>query len=226
MSAGPHARTGLFAPAPVPVQFYGGPMRFVPWWAVLSSGCAPFLLIGGWTVGAVLQGPGYDPATETISVMAADGSSGRWVLIGAMVALGACHVVTAWGLRVAAIAGRVALACGGVAVIGMALSPVPRGSGGSLVHGWVVGVGFTLMALWPVLAADRGGAAPWGLRPVLSIVVCALMGVGAAWFLIELHREGAVGVAERVLTAAQTVWPFVVVASCLRHSRRPETAAP
>jgi hypothetical protein len=194
---------------------YGVLMRLVPWWAVLSSGCAPFLLVGGWSVAAVLHGPGYDPVTETISVMAGYGASGRWVLTGALVVLGSCHLVTAWGLRVAAPAGRVALGCGGVAVMGMALSPLPP-SGGSLLHGWVVGVGFALMALWPVLAADRGGgAAPWALRPALSITVCLLMGAGAAWFLIEMHRHGAAGVAERVVTTAQTVWPFVVVASSI-----------
>lgn len=146
---------------------YGGLMRFVPWWAVLSSGCAPLLLVGGWSVAAVLHGPGYDPVAETISVMAADGASGRWVLTGVLLVLGICHLVTAWGLRPAAPAGRVALGCGGVAVMGMGLSPVPE-SGGSLVHGWVVAVGFALMALWPVLASDRDGAAPWGLRPALS----------------------------------------------------------
>ncbi|MGW0733944.1 DUF998 domain-containing protein [Streptomyces sp. NPDC002851] len=199
-------------------------MRLVPWWAVLSSGCAPVLLVGGWTVAAIIEGPSYDPAAETISVMAADGAAARWVLTGALVALGVCHLVTAWGLRVAALAGRWALGCGGVAVIGMALSPVPKGSGGSLLHGWVVGIGFALMALWPVLASDGDGAAPWGLRPVLSVVVCVLIGVGAAWFLIELQREGAAGVAERILTTAQTVWPFVVVASCLGH--RPRTLPP
>ncbi|MFM9370399.1 DUF998 domain-containing protein [Streptomyces sp. Da 82-17] len=202
-------------------------MRFLPWWAVVSSACAPLFLVGGWAVAAVLEGPGYDPATETISVLAADGAAGRGVLTVALVALGVCHVVTAYGLRLAATPGRVALGCGGLAVIGMALAPVPR-SGGSLTHGWVVGVGFALMAVWPVLAASasasantdasaRGRAVPWALRLSVSLVVCLSMGAGALWFLGELHRHGADGVAERVLTAVQTVWPLVVVLSCLRR---------
>ncbi|MDI3408799.1 DUF998 domain-containing protein [Streptomyces cavernicola] len=194
-------------------------MRLVPWWAVLSSACAPLLLVGGWSVAEELHGPGYDPVTETISVMAAAGSPGRLVLTGSLFVLGACHLVTALGLRAAAPAGRVALGCGGAAVMGMALVPVPE-SGGSLVHGWVVGVGFALMALWPVLAADRDGTGPWALRPVLSIVMCLLMGAGALWFLLELHSKGAAGVAERVVTTVQTLWPFVVVASCLGPGSR------
>jgi hypothetical protein len=183
---------------------------------LLSSGCAPVLLIAGWTVAGLLEGPAYDPATQTISVLAADGSSGFWVMTGALLALGVCHLLTAWGLRAAALAGRVALAGGGVSALVVALFPAPS-SGGSLRHGSVAVVGFTLLAVWPVLAADRGGAAPWGLRPAPAAVATALMGAGAAWFLIEMQGHGAIGVAERVVTSVQSLWPFVVVASCLRH---------
>jgi hypothetical protein len=99
----------------------------------------------------------------------------------------------------------------------LALFPAPN-SGGSLSHGSVVAVGFSLLAVWPVLAANRSGGAPWGLRPVPSVTVSALMLAGGAWFLFELQTKGAAGVAERVLTAAQSLWPVVVVVSCLRHS--------
>ncbi|MGW3803318.1 hypothetical protein ACWD63_22390, partial [Streptomyces clavifer] len=51
-------------------------MRSVPWWVLFSSVCAPILLIGGWSVSAQLHGPGYDPASATISVLAADGAGG------------------------------------------------------------------------------------------------------------------------------------------------------
>lgn len=183
----------------------------------MSSGCAPVLLVGGWTIAAHLQGPAYDPVTQTISVLAAYGAAGSWVMTGAFLALGVCHLLTAWGLRPAAPAGRVALAGGGVAALVVALVPAPS-SGGSLHHGAVVAVGFGLLALWPVLAAERGGATPWGLRFTPSVVVTALMGLGAAWFLIELNRQGSVGIAERLVTCVQSVWPLVVVASCLRHT--------
>ncbi|NGO09356.1 DUF998 domain-containing protein [Streptomyces sp. HC44] len=191
-------------------------MRVVPRWALLSSGCAPVLFVGGWTVAAALEGSAYDPATQTISVLAAYGAAGFWVMTGALLALGACHLLTAWWLRPAAPAGRVALAGGGVSALVVALFPAPS-SGGSLSHGSVVVVGFTLLAVWPVLAADRSGAAPWGLRPAPSIVMTTLMGVGAAWFLVEINRHGDAGVAERVVTCVQSLWPFVVVASCVRH---------
>ncbi|MDO0917042.1 DUF998 domain-containing protein [Streptomyces sp. DT2A-34] len=193
-------------------------MQPVPRWALLSSGCAPVVLIGGWTIAALLEGPAYDPATQTISVLAAYGAAGFWVMTGALAALGVCHLLTAWGLRPAALPGRVALGAGGVTACVVALLPPPS-SGGSLRHGSVAAVGFTLLAVWPVLAADRRGVAPWGLRPGPSLTATAVMLVSAAWFMIEMHQGGADGVAERLVTALQALWPFVVVASCLRHPR-------
>ncbi|WP_407555225.1 DUF998 domain-containing protein [Streptomyces sp. Pv4-95] len=195
-------------------------MRLVPWWTLVSSGCAPVVLVGAWVIAALLQGPGYEPVTQTISILGADGASGRWVLNGALIALGICHLLTAWGLRAASFAGRLALAAGGVAAIVVAQTPAPI-RGGSLGHGFAVAIGFTLLAVWPVLAADRGKAVPWALRPAASITVTGLMAVGAACFLIELQGNGAAGVAERALTTMQSLWPFVVVVSCLRHPRRP-----
>jgi hypothetical protein len=47
------------------------------------------------------------------------------------------------------------------------------------------------------------------------------MAMGAAWFLLELHLHGVAGVAERAVTTLQSVWPFVVALSCLRHYARP-----
>ncbi|MDN0199224.1 DUF998 domain-containing protein [Streptomyces sp. S.PNR 29] len=197
-------------------------MRLVPRWALLSSGCAPVLLAGGWTIAGLLEGPAYDPATQTISVLAAYGSAGFWVMTAALFALGVCHLLTAWGLRAAALAGRVALGGGGAAALVVALLPAPS-SGGSLRHGSVAAVGFTLLAVWPVLAADRSGYAPWALRPAPSIVATALMGVAAGWFLIEIHGHGVIGIAERLVTFLQSLWPFVVVASCLRRSDRTDS---
>jgi hypothetical protein len=177
------------------------------------------LLIGGSTTATVLEGPTYNPVRQTISVLAAGGPSGYWTLTVMLVALGACHLATACGLRAAALAGRLALGAGGLSAMVLALFPAPK-TGGSFSHGSVVAVGFTLLALWPVLASYRRPLAPWGLRPVPSLAATGMMVLGAAWFLIELQVHGAAGVAERVVTIVQSLWPVVVVVSCLRHSRR------
>ncbi|WP_114257179.1 DUF998 domain-containing protein [Streptomyces sp. Go-475] len=194
-------------------------MRSVPVWALVSSGCAPVVLIMGWLVAASLQGPAYDPAAQTISVLAAPGGSGYWVMTAAFIALGVCHLLTAWGLRPAATAGRVALAAGGVSALTVALVPAPS-SGGSLGHGSVAAVGFVLLAAWPVLAARTSGTVPWALRPLPSLGATAVMALGAAWFLVELHQRGAAGAAERAVTTIQSVWPFLVVLSCFQRPAR------
>ncbi|MGW4229895.1 DUF998 domain-containing protein [Streptomyces sp. NPDC004980] len=202
-------------------------MRSVPWWVLCSSVCAPILLVGGWSVSAELQGPGYDAASATISILAADGAAGYWVMTSALLALGACHVVTAWGLRPAAPFGRMALAGGGLSAMLLALFPAPN-SGGSFAHGVVVAGGFVLLAVWPVLAVRRGAsaperaapspgrAAPWGLRAGPSVGASVLMWFGGAWFLLALFLLGTAGAAERVITFAQSFWPLVVVVSCAR----------
>ncbi|MFJ2646242.1 DUF998 domain-containing protein [Streptomyces sp. NPDC087420] len=194
-------------------------MRLAPWWALLSSGSAPLLLVGGWATAEVLQGPGYDPVTQTISILAAYGAPGYWVMNAMLVTLGTCYLATARGLRAARFPGRLALAGGGVAAIALTVFPAPV-RGGNFGHGTVVTIGFALMAAWPVLAAHRTGTGPWALQLPASIVASALMVLGAAWFLVELQSGGAAGVAERVLTAAQALWPLLVVTSCLHHPAR------
>ncbi|MFE6222594.1 DUF998 domain-containing protein [Streptomyces sp. NPDC057854] len=191
-------------------------MRSVPLWALVSSGCAPVLLIAGWAVAGHLEGSAYDPVTQSISVLAAYGAPGFWVMTSALFGLGVCHLVTACGLRAAVRAGRLALAGGGVAAVLVSLVPTPA-SGGSLRHGSLAAVGFTLLALWPVLAARRDRTAPWGLRLAPALTATALMGAGALWFLVETTRQGPAGLAERLVTCVQSGWPLVVVASCLRH---------
>ncbi|MER7962350.1 DUF998 domain-containing protein [Streptomyces ardesiacus] len=194
-------------------------MRYVPRWVLLSSGCAPVLLTAGWAGAARFEGSSYDPVSETISVLGSYGAAGFWVMTAGFLALGVCHLLTAWGLRVAALAGRLALGGGGLAALVLVALPAPS-SGGSLRHGAVVVVGFTLLAVWPVLAAHGGPAVPWALRLTPSLLATALMAAGGVWFLIEMQGHGHAGVAERVVTSFQSVWPFVVAASCLHHARR------
>ncbi|MFD5328861.1 DUF998 domain-containing protein [Streptomyces sp. NPDC127092] len=201
-------------------------MRRVPRWTLLPSGTAPVVLIVGWSAAAALEGPSYDAARQTISVLAAYGAAGFWVMTGALLAVGLCHLGTAWGLRAAATPGRVALAAGGMAALAVAFVPAPS-SGGSLRHGSVAATGFALLALWPVLASVRGGAtAPWALRPWPAALATASMGAGALWYLVETDRAGAAGVAERLVTCMQSLWPLVVVLSCLWHQRRTRAVAP
>ncbi|MGW9250416.1 DUF998 domain-containing protein [Streptomyces badius] len=191
-------------------------MRSAPRWALVSSGCAPILLVGSWTIAQVRQGPAYDPATDTLSVLASYGSASYWLMTGTLLVLGTCYVATAHALRQATLAGRVALAGGGLSALALTLVPAPS-SGGALEHGAVATVGVVLLAVWPPLAAVRGTRpVPWGLRMDVSLAASALMFASALWFVAELQSARAPGMAERVVTFLQALWPFLVVLSCRR----------
>ncbi|ALU91990.1 hypothetical protein WQO_00560 [Streptomyces globisporus C-1027] len=195
-------------------------MRSAPWWALVCSGCAPVLLVGAWMIAQVRQGPTYDPAADTLSVLAAYGATSYWLMTGMLLVLGTCYVATAHALRQAALPGRVALAGGGLSALALTLVPAPS-SGGALEHGAVATVGVVLLAVWPPLAAVRSGSpVPWGLRLDVSLAASALMFASALWFVAELQTARAPGVAERVVTFLQALWPFLVVLSCRRGVAR------
>ncbi|MFI1189818.1 DUF998 domain-containing protein [Streptomyces californicus] len=193
-------------------------MRSAPWWALISSGCAPVLLVGSWAIAQERQGPTYDPATDTLSVLASYGAASYWLMTGILLVLGTSYVVTAHALRRAAPAGRLALAGGGLSALALTLVPAPS-SGGALEHGAVATVGLVLLAVWPPLAAVRAEEpAPWGLRLDVSLAASAVMFASALWFLAELQSARAPGTAERVVTFLQALWPFLVVLSCRRST--------
>ncbi|MET4926921.1 DUF998 domain-containing protein [Streptomyces sp. PSRA5] len=189
-------------------------MRRAPWWVLLSAGGAPLLLVGASAIAQVLQGPAYNPAVETLSILASYGARGYWLMTGILLVLGACYMATAHGLREAALPGRLALAGGGLAAMILTLVPAPL-SGGQLAHGAVAATGFVLLAVWPALATNRRRRpVPWGLRFKVSVVASTLMCLCAVWFVFELRSGQSPGVAERVVTFVQAVWPLVVAVSC------------
>lgn len=201
-------------------------MRRAPWWVLLSAAGAPVLLVGGSTIAQHLQGPSYDPTDDTLSILASYGARGYWLMTGVLIVLGLSYITTAHGLREAAFLGRLALAGGGLAAMALTLVPAPV-SGGALKHGLVAGTGFVLLAIWPALAARRGGKnVPWGLNFKVSVIASVLMCAGAAWFAVELQNGQAPGVAERVVTFVQAVWPLVVAVSCRVWRDRPVPAGP
>jgi Protein of unknown function (DUF998) len=191
-------------------------MRRVPWWAVLSSAMAPVFLIGGWTLAAALQPPGYSPVRDTISALAGLGATDRWVMTAGLAGLGICHVVTALGLRPAAAAGRLLLAAGGVATVLVAAFPLPP-VGTSHAHRLAAGVGLTALALWPALAWRTGRPVPWGLRPLVGVLAAAVLLGLLGWFAAELYRDGPlVGLTERFLAGTEALWPLAVVLTARR----------
>jgi len=186
----------------------------VPWWGVVSSVASPVVLIGGWTIAAMLQPRPFNQVGGTISALAATGATDRWVMTLVFLAVGACDVVTGAALRPAALAGRLILIAGAIAGMMVALNPEHPGSG-SVSHAVWAGLGLAALAAWPARAWRRGPSVPWGLRPAVCAGAVAVQVVLLAWFVGELVTgAGQVGLAERVVGGTQAIWPLVVVLSC------------
>ena len=143
---------------------YGGGMRGVPWWGVVSSAAAPVLMVGGWTVAASLQ-PRFDPVADTVSALAAQGAPDRWVMTLTFVLVGVCYVLTALALRPAGTAGRLILITGAVA--GMLVAANPERAGDVYPWGHIIwaSIGLAGVTAWPAGAWRRGSGVPWALRP-------------------------------------------------------------
>jgi hypothetical membrane protein len=189
----------------------------IPWWAVASAGGAPLLLAGGLVLAQELQPPGYDPVRDTISALAAHGASDRWVMTSALAGLGACHAITAMGLRPARDAGRIVLAIGGVATVMVAVFAQPA-HGNDVGHTIAASVAFMALGTWPVMAARRGlGAALLGPR-ASAVASAVLLGL-VVWFVAEIHG-GQRGLAERAAAGAQALWPLAVVITTRRARAR------
>jgi hypothetical membrane protein len=193
----------------------------IPWWALASATAAPVLLGGGWTLAEAKQPPGYNPVRDTISALAAHGATDRWIMTSALAGLGACHVVTAAGLRPAGRSGRVVLAGGGAATMMVAAFPQPA-IGNSVAHTVAATVAFVALGTWPVFAARRRLMAPLLMRAPAAAASAVLLGL-VVWFAVELHG-GQRGLAERAAAGAQALWPLAVVITTRRALAR--TARP
>jgi len=189
----------------------------VPGWAVGSAALASPILVGGWTLAAARQPAGYDSVRDTISALAGNGATDRWVMTSALAGLGACHIATAFGLLSARTAGRAVLAGGGVATLFVAGIPLPA-EGNSRAHAIAAGTSFLALGAWPVFAFRRSTPNAL-LRVDASIAATGVLLGLVAWFVVET-RSTRSGLAERAAAGAQALWPFVVVVAGRLAARR------
>jgi len=183
-------------------------VRPIPWWALASAVAAPILLVGGWTIAASQQPDGYNPISDTISSLAAQGATDRGVMTTALAGLGACYVITAAGLRPARFAGRLVLACGGLATLLVAAFPQPV-RGNSIAHSTAAAVAFSALAAWPVFAARPRPCAPLLTHFASGAATVFMLGLVLS-FVLELHG-GHRGLAERAAAGMEALWPLAVV---------------
>jgi hypothetical membrane protein len=191
-------------------------VKRIPGWAVVSAVAGPVVLATGLALAQARQPRTYDPIRDTISALAAHGATDRWVMTSALAGLGACHVVTAWGLRPGRTTGRVVLGVGGAATVLVAAFPQPA-HGNSVAHTVAATVAFGALALWPVVAARRR-VAPLLDPPTAAAATVVLVGL-VVWFAAEIHG-GQRGLAERAAAGAQALWPLAVVLTTRRALSR------
>ena len=196
-------------------------VRGVPWWGLVSSAVAPVLLVGGWTVAAGLQPGSFNAVASTISALAAEGATDRWVMTLALAGAGPAMSSRDWRCGRPPSAGRLVLMTGGVATVLVAANPETAGDGGSLAHTFWAAIGFVALAVWPLAARRRGPLGPAWLRPAVCASAAGVLLGLLVWFGAELIGGGRqVGLAERVLAGAQAVWPLAVVLACRRSQSR------
>jgi len=188
-------------------------------WAIVSAGLAPVLLTGAYLMAGLLQPASYSPVRTTISAMAGQAGTDRWVMTGGIVLTGGCYLVTAAGLTGARAPARALLAVAGLAGLGIAASPDPARGATPRHLAWTV-LGAVTIAVWPAVAARRAAPRPLILSgcgsAAVTVVFVALLG----WLLAETRDGSVLGLAERLTSSIQTSWPFII-AVALRRTRRP-----
>ena len=199
----------------------------VPPWAIVSAGLTPILLTGGWLVAGALQPASYNPVRDTVSVMAGHAGTDRWVMTGALLAVGGCHLVTAAGLGALRVPARVLLILAGLASIGIAVSPEPM-VGSTPQHLAWTSFGAVIITVWPAFVARSGSPQPLMVSRRGSAIVTAVFLALLGWLVLETQGGSVLGLAERLTSSVQTSWPFVVAVVLWRHTariRRPELPA-
>jgi hypothetical protein len=145
-------------------------------------------------------------------------------MTAALIGVGLCHLGTAWGLRPAALPGRIAVGIAGVATVAVAAFPITA-AGTPAAHTAAAGVAFVGLTVWPALARRRGREAAPVLRTAAALAATGVLAAALGWFALELAADSdRVGLSERVAAGAQSLWPLVVVVGCRRwiRSRRPD----
>src|SRR5216684_61574 len=130
-------------------------------WAIISAGLAPILLTGAYLMAGILQPASYSPVRTTISVMAGQAGTDRWVMTGGIVLT---------GVRASA---RALLIVAGLAGIGIAASPDPARGATPRHLAWTV-LGAVTIAVWPAFAARRASPRPLILSVRGSAAVTAV----------------------------------------------------
>jgi hypothetical membrane protein len=196
-----------------------GSSRRIPGWAIVSAGLSPVVLTVAWLIADPLQPPSYSPVRQTVSVLAGHAGTDPWIVTGALLLVGGCHLVTAVGLPAVGMPARILLALAGLSSIGIAASPEPA-HGSTPQHLAWTALGAVIIAIWPAFTARRGPQRPLVLSIRGSAAVTAVFAVLLSWLIIETQGGADLGLAERLASSVQISWPLVTALALRRASSR------
>jgi Protein of unknown function (DUF998) len=182
----------------------------VPGWAVGTALLAPVVLAGGWLLAGALQPASYSPMRQTMSVLAGQSGTDRWVMTAALLVVGSCQIATGAGLTAVGMPARILLILTGLSTLGIAATPEPVTGPTSRHLAFAVSCVVTT-AVWPMVVARRAPARPWILSVCGSAAVTAVFAGLSCWLLIAaLDGGGDLGMVERLTSAVQGLFPLVV----------------
>jgi hypothetical protein len=189
-------------------------LKPVEWWVVGCSALLPTILTAAWLVADVLQPPSYSPVRQTVSVLSGYAGTDRWLVTAALYLVGIGYLIIAAGLGVLAVPARVGLIVAAVAAIAVASFPEPV-HGSNRPHELFTAIGAIAIAVWPAIVTRQESvyAAVGARRTVTAIVVSLVLFL---WTAIETRGGSALGLAERMSSAVQAGFPFVVVLALRR----------
>jgi hypothetical protein len=199
--------------------------RPVPGWAVVTALLAPAVLVGGWLIAGSLQPASYSPMRQTISVLAGQSGTDRWVMTSALLLVGGCQIATGAGLTAVRAPARILLILTGLSTLGIAATPEPAGGPTTRHLAFAVSCVVTT-AVWPVLVAGRGAARSWIVSAYGCATVTALFAGLSCWLLIAARDgSGDLGMVERLTSAGQGFFPLVVALALRQTAGGPRDPA-
>jgi hypothetical protein len=114
---------------------------------------------------------------------------------------------------------RIVLMVAGLSSIGIALSPEPA-RGSTPQHLAWTSLGAVAITVWPAFTARQGPSLPPILQARGAAGVTAVFLALLAWLIFETQGGGALGLAERLVSAVEETWPLVVTLA-LRYAAEP-----
>jgi hypothetical membrane protein len=190
-----------------------------PGWTVISAALIPGVLVTAFLIGEAMQPTSYSPIKQTMSVLAGQNATDSWVMTGALFVVGGCQLLTAMGLTSVGLPARILLMVTGLCSIGVAASPEPV-TGPGARHLICAALCAATSAVWPALIAWRTAERPLILSVCESWAVTIVFAALLCWLVIETQGGGDLGLAERLTSSIEGVWPFVVAVLLRRATAR------